>query len=326
MNQPVIQVEHLTKKFKDLIAVNDVSFHVEEGEVFGFLGPNGAGKTTTIKIICTIMRQTSGEVTLNGLSTLHDQASVRRSVGLIFQEPSLDNNLTVWENLYFHSRLYHIPRREIKQRIEDALLLVGLSERKKDIVRILSGGMKRRVEIARGILHAPRILFLDEPTVGLDPQTRKYIWEYVLALKEREKMTMFLTTHYMEEAEYCDRIAVIDHGQIIALDTPAKLKELVHGDLVAIITRDNKRACALLTEKTNFKPEIVGDELRMYIRDSRDRIPVLFKLLGDDIIELDVKKTSLDDVFIHLTGRRIREEEASAHERMKYRARMTRKI
>jgi ABC-2 type transport system ATP-binding protein len=326
MSEPIIHVQNLVKKYKDLAAVDDVSFDVREGEVFGFVGPNGAGKTTTIKIVCTILRQTAGAVTVNGLSTLHDKAAVRRSVGLIFQDPTLDNNLTVYENLFFHSRLYHIPRRETKPRIESALELVGLKDRKKSLVRTLSGGMKRRVEIARGMLHAPKILFLDEPTIGLDPQTRKSIWEYVLELKRREGMTMFLTTHYLEEAEYCDRIAVIDRGRIIALDTPADLKKLVEGDRVEIKTRDNERALALLGEKTEFRPELRDGRLRLTMMDSRERIPELFRLLGDDILELDVKKTSLDDVFIRLTGREIREEEAGKRDRMKTRARMLRRI
>ncbi|RPJ09106.1 MAG: ATP-binding cassette domain-containing protein [Spirochaetaceae bacterium] len=330
MADVIIDVQKLTKKFGSFTAVDNISFDVREGEIFGFLGPNGAGKTTTIKMICTILPQTVGNIQVNGFDTQRQQKEVRRSVGIIFQDPSLDNNLTVRENLYFHSRLYHIPGREIPGKIDSALELVGMGERKKDLVRILSGGMKRRVEIARGILHAPKILFLDEPTIGLDPQTRKHMWEYVLQLKARENMTMFLTTHYMEEAEYCDRIAVIDHGKIIALDTPANLKRLVQGDLVTLVMRDSVRAAKILREKTEYKPVVENSQLQFYIKESRDRIPLLFKLLGDEILELDVKKTSLDDVFIHLTGRKIREEEASskssAHERMKYRARMTRKI
>ena len=326
MARPVIQVTHLSKKFKELTAVDDVSFQVREGEVFGFLGPNGAGKTTTINIICTMLAPTAGEVTVNGRSVPGDQAAVRRMVGIIFQDPTLDNNLTVWENLYFHARLYHLPRRQIRARIEASLELVGLADRRKSLVRFLSGGMKRRVEIARGVLHEPKILFLDEPTIGLDPQTRQTIWEYVLDLKRRRGMTMFLTTHYLEEAEYCDRIAIIDHGRIIALDTPSELKKTVHGDRVDLVTRHPDRALALLKEKTDFSPELADGRLRLSIIRSGERIPLLFQLLGDEILELDVKKTSLDDVFIRLTGREIREGDASARDRMKQRVHMRRRI
>ncbi|MBN1524303.1 MAG: ATP-binding cassette domain-containing protein [Spirochaetales bacterium] len=326
MTDQIINVQHLTKKYGTFTAVNDISFSVGEGEIFGFLGPNGAGKTTTIKMICTIAEPTCGEISVNGYSTRRDQNTVRATVGLIFQDPSLDNNLTVHENLYFHAKLYHVPAGEIKPRIDAALELVNLADRRKSIVRILSGGMKRRVEIARGILHTPTILFLDEPTIGLDPQTRKHIWEYILALKEKENMTMFLTTHYMEEAEYCDRIAVIDNGKIIALDTPANLKNMVRGDQVVIKTSDKDKTLKRLEEQTGFEPVIRGDNIHLTVPSGRDEIPKLFKLLGDDIVEFDVKKTSLDDVFLHLTGREIREDTASAHDRMKQRAKMRRKI
>jgi ABC-2 type transport system ATP-binding protein len=326
MSQPVIQVKDLVKRFRETTAVDGVSFDVREGEVFGFLGPNGAGKSTTISIICTILKATAGEVLVNGLSVLKEKAAVRRSVGIIFQDPTLDNNLTVRENLRLHARLYHLPPREIRPRLEAALALVALADRQKSLVRTLSGGMKRRVEIARGMLHEPAILFLDEPTIGLDPQTRQGIWEYVLALRTRRRMTMFLTTHYLEEAEYCDRIAIIDRGRIIALDTPANLKRMVQGDRVELVTRDPDRACALLAEQTDFAPEVVNGRLRLTVLNSGERIPLLFKLLGDDILELDVKKTSLDDVFIRLTGREIREADAGAHDRLKHRARMMRKI
>jgi ABC-2 type transport system ATP-binding protein len=324
--EQVIRVENLTKKFKELVAVDNVSFTVNTGEVFGFLGPNGAGKTTTIKMIATIMRQTSGEVTVNGFSTLRRRDAVREAVGLIFQEPSLDNNLTVRENLFFHARLYHVPRAETESRVERALTLVGMLGRQRSLVRNLSGGMKRRVEIARGMLHEPKILFLDEPTIGLDPQTRQHIWNYILGFKQSRRMTIFLTTHYMEEAEYCDRIAVIDNGRIVALDTPANLKKLVKGDVITIKTRDNRRALGLLKANSSFTAEISGDWLRFIVDQSHERIPELFKLLKDDITHLAVKTTSLEDVFIQLTGHEIREEDADARERMKTHAKMRGRI
>jgi ABC-2 type transport system ATP-binding protein len=257
------------------------------------------------------MRQTSGEITVNGSSTLRRRDAVRKAVGLIFQEPSLDNNLTVRENLFFHARLYHLRHHEIASRVERALTLVGMLDRQRSVVRNLSGGMKRRVEIARGMLHEPKILFLDEPTIGLDPQTR---------------MTIFLTTHYMEEAEYCDRIAVIDNGRIIALDTPANLKRLVKGDVITLQTRDNRRALELLKGNPAFSAEISGDSLRLVADKSHERIPQLFRLLGDEITWLSVKTTSLDDVFIQLTGHEIRDEGADVRERMKANPRIRRRI
>ncbi|GAI97128.1 unnamed protein product, partial [marine sediment metagenome] len=220
----IIEVEHLVKKFGDLIAVDDVSFEVVEGEIFGFLGPNGAGKTTTINILCTLMRPTAGRASLNGFDVVRQQNEVRRSLGLVFQDPSLDIKLSALQNLEFHAGVYNIPRSLSKQRIEEVLKMLDLWDRRKDVVEHFSGGMRRRLEIGRGLLHYPKVLFLDEPTLGLDPQTRFHIWNYILDLRKRENITIFLTTHYMDEATVADRIAIIDHGKIIALDTPDALK------------------------------------------------------------------------------------------------------
>lgn len=322
----MIQIIDLTKRFKDMVAVDKINFHVKKNEIFGFLGPNGAGKTTTIKMICTILRPDEGEIYLNGYHTIKEAHKVRKSLGIIFQDPSLDNNLTVYENLYFHSKLYHISAKNIKERIGHSLNLVNMTERKKDLVRTLSGGMKRRIEIARGMLHSPQIFFLDEPTIGLDPQTRKYIWEYILKLQKKENITIFLTTHYMEEAEYCDRIAIIDQGKIIALDTPANLKKLVEGDIILIKTKDNKKAKNTL--KKYIKVQILDNDegLRLVVHESSKFLPQVFKWIGKDILEADIKKTTLDDVFIHLTGRTIRDESLSAHDHLKLAAKMRRRI
>ncbi len=322
----MIQIINLTKRFGNLVAVNKINFHIKKNENFGFLGPNGAGKTTTIKMICTILRPDEGEIYLNGYHTLKEAHKVRKSLGIIFQDPSLDNNLTVYENLYFHSKLYHIPGKIIKERIEHSLNLVNMIDRKKDLVRTLSGGMKRRIEIARGMLHSPQIFFLDEPTIGLDPQTRKYIWEYILELQKKENITLFLTTHYMEEAEYCDRIAIIDHGKIIACDTPANLKKLVRGDIIIIKTKNNKNAKTILEKYLNVEILDYEEELRLVVPDSNKFLPRVFKWIGKDILEADIKKTTLDDVFIHLTGRAIRDEAPSNHDRLKLAARMRRRI
>ena len=221
----MIQVENLVKCFGALKAVRDISFQVREGELFGFLGPNGAGKTTTINILCTLLTPTSGKALVAGHDVVQYPTEVRRSIGIIFQDPSLDERLTALENLKFHAMLYHLPRKKTAERMEMLLEMVGLSERRDDLVKTFSGGMKRRLEIVRGLLHYPKVLFLDEPTLGLDPQTRNHIWNYVRELRQKEGLTLFLTTHYMEEADQCDRIAIMDEGKIIALDTPAAFKQ-----------------------------------------------------------------------------------------------------
>ncbi|MFH1386461.1 MAG: ATP-binding cassette domain-containing protein [bacterium] len=220
----IIKVDNLTKKFNSFTAVDGISFEVEKGEVFGFLGPNGAGKTTTINMLCTLLRPTSGQAVVSCCDVTKEPNQVRREIGIIFQDPSLDDRLTAEDNLKFHGYLYNMDHRLIDRRIEEVLELVELKERKKEFVRKFSGGMKRRLEIARGLLHQPKLLFLDEPTLGLDPQTRAHIWEYILKMREEKKLTIFMTTHYMQEAEVCDRIAIIDHGKIVDLDTPENLK------------------------------------------------------------------------------------------------------
>lgn len=224
MSNNVIEVNNLTRDFAQVRAVDNISFTVGEAEVFGFLGPNGAGKTTTINILCTLLIPTSGEARVNGFNVATFPNQVRKSIGIIFQDPSLDERLTAYENLNFHGMIYHLSARLKKTRIEEVLNMVGLYSRKDCIVRTFSAGMKRRLEVARGLMHEPKILFLDEPTTGLDPQTRRHIWDHMLDLSRRNKITIFLTTHYMEEAQVCRRIAIIDHGKITALDTPAALK------------------------------------------------------------------------------------------------------
>jgi len=224
MDGIAINVKNLSKNFAQVVAVDDISFEVARSEIFGFLGPNGAGKTTTINILCTLLLPTSGKATVNGFNVVTSSNEVRRSIGIIFQDPSLDERLTAYENLNLHGMIYHLPSKLRKMRIDEVLHMVGLYAKKKTIVRTFSGGMKRRLEIARGLMHNPKIIFLDEPTTGLDPQTRKYIWDYIVSLSQKDKITIFLTTHYMDEAEICQRIGIIDHGKIVDLDTPAALK------------------------------------------------------------------------------------------------------
>jgi len=224
MNEEVVKVKNLSRDFDHFRAVDNISFEVKASEIFGFLGPNGAGKTTTINILCTLLMPTSGEAIVNGFNVVTSPDEVRRSIGIIFQDPSLDERLTAYENLNFHGIIYHIRRKTRKERIKEVLDMVGLYSKKDHIVRTFSGGMRRRLEIARGLMHRPKILFLDEPTIGLDPQTRQFIWDYILNLSKEEGITMFLTTHYMDEAEICQRVAIIDYGKIIALGSPFQLK------------------------------------------------------------------------------------------------------
>ncbi len=260
--KPIIKVVDLVRKFDEFEAVRGISFEVEHGEVFAFLGPNGAGKTTTIKMLTTLLKPTSGKILINGFDPLTQQNEVRKSFGIVFQDQSLDDELTAYENMEFHAVLYNVPTKLRKKRIEELLKFTELWERKDDLIRSFSGGMRRRLEIARGLLHHPKVLFLDEPTLGLDPQTRNHIWEYIKDLNQKEGVTVFFTTHYIDEAERsAGKVAIIDHGQIIIRGTPSKIKE-------------------------------------------------------------QAKAKSLEDAFISLTGKEIREEELGVGESMRYNQRL----
>ncbi|MFH1598421.1 MAG: ATP-binding cassette domain-containing protein [Patescibacteria group bacterium] len=314
---PIIEVNNLTKKFKSLVAVNDVSFTVSQGEIFGFLGPNGAGKTTTINILTTLLQPTSGSATVNQFDVVKNKEQVRESIGLIFQDPSLDDKLSALENLKFHAWLYRVDKAVQQQRMSEMLKMVGLYSRKKDRVDTFSGGMKRRLEIARGLIHHPKVLFLDEPTIGLDPQTRNHIWEYVLQLRARENITMFLTTHYMDEAEYCDRVAIIDEGKIIALDTVANLKKLIGGDVIIIKTSDNQKAQEEIQQKWQLEAKPKDDQLMINKPGGEKFIPDLFKNISPAIESVALRQPTLNDVFLKLTGKEIRDEEVSKKDKMK---------
>ncbi len=313
----IIEARELVKEFNGLRAVKGVSFSVNEEEIFGFLGPNGAGKTTTINMLCTLLKPTSGTAILNGYDVIKKPNEVRRSIGLVFQDPSLDERLTAKDNLNFHALIYGIPKRERKRRIAEVLEMVELADRQNDIVRTFSGGMKRRLEIARGLLHYPKILFLDEPTLGLDPQTRSRIWEYIKDLRKKEKITIFLTTHYMDEAEVCDRIAIIDYGKIIALNTPKKLKKQIGGSVVTITTARNELAKKLLKERFSLEAIETNNSLRFEVKEGEKFIPQLVKRLGVEILSVELHLPTLDDVFLKLTGRAIREETVSKRELMR---------
>lgn len=315
----IIEVKNLTRKFGDLVAVDDISFTVGEGEIFGFLGPNGAGKTTVINVLCTLLKPTSGEAWLNGYHVVRDQDKVRRSIGLVFQEPSLDDQLTAEENLNFHAILYDVPADARARRMEKVLKMVELYDRRKDPIKTFSGGMKRRLEIARGLMHYPRVLFLDEPTLGLDPQTRNLIWEYILQLREREGITIFLTTQYMGEAEYADRIAIIDYGKIVALDTPDSLRSLVGGDIITVKTTDDQLAAQEISQRFGFQVNEGQDGLHFEVQKGEEFIPRLVSQSPVEILSVNLRRPTLDDVFLKFTGRRIRDEELSAKDQWKER-------
>jgi len=304
-----IQVDSLVKRYDKTEAVDDVSFDVSSGEIFGFLGPNGAGKTTTINILCTLLKPTSGSAFVNGYDVVTQRNEVRRSIGLVFQETTLDDYLTAEQNLLFHSYAYGIPRDERSKRMENLLNLVDLWDRRKSKPRTYSGGMKRRLEIVRGLLHYPSVLFLDEPTLGLDPQTRRYIWEHVQNVRSQENITIFLTTHYMDEAENCDRIAIIDKGKIVAIDTPDRLKESVGGDLVSIRTENNNLALEELTEKWSLSAQVNNDGVCFTVPHGEEFLPEFVRNFTGHLLSINVRRPTLDDVFLSFTGRDIRDNE-----------------
>lgn len=318
----LIHLDGLTKRFGDVTAVDAISFDVAEGEIFGFLGPNGAGKTTTLMMLVTLLDPTAGRATVNGYDISKQKDDVRKSIGIVFQDPSLDEELTAWENMDFHGRLYGVPKPERHERIDELLELVGLSARRDDLVKTFSGGMRRRLEIARGLLHAPKVLFLDEPTLGLDPQTRNYVWDYIGKLRREQNVTVVITTHYMDEADkLADRIAIIDHGQIIALDTSDNLKSLIGGGLIAIRSGENDRVVERLTgldwvgnlNQHNGMVNVSADN-------AGRRVAEVIKLLDHSDIPVQsvtMHMPTLEDVFLHYTGRSIREEEASGRDRMR---------
>ncbi len=312
-----ITVEALSRRFNGFTAVDELSFAVPPGEVFGFLGPNGAGKSTTIKMLCTLLKPTAGRATVNGFDVEREPSRVRASLGIIFQDYSLDDRITAEENLRFHCMIYHVPRPERSQRIARMLEMVGLADRAGDQVRRFSGGMKRRLEIARGLLHHPTVLFLDEPTVGLDPQTRQTIWEHIHGLRREAGITVFMTTHYMDEAEHCDRIGIIDHARLIALDTPAALKSSLGGDTVRLTTADNDLSLTLLRRDYGLAPDVSDGVIRLEVEDGASFVPDLLRTFPVPIQTVDIAKPTLNDVFLRLTGRAIREEAAAASDQMR---------
>jgi ABC-2 type transport system ATP-binding protein len=306
-----IEVEDLVKTYGDIEAVRGASFTVAAGEVFGFLGPNGAGKSTTINMLCTLARPTSGAARVGGFDVARERDDVRRHIGLVFQDPSLDGHLTATQNLRLHAELYDVEPGAIPARMDQMLEMVDLIDRRDQSVMTFSGGMKRRLEIARGLLHSPRVLFLDEPTIGLDPQTRSAIWRYIRALQESEGTTIFMTTHYMDEAELCDRIAIIDRGEIVVLDTPEALKASVGADRVVLRTADDVAALAALRDRFGIEATTAVGAVTFHVASGEAFVPRLFAELGVDIMSVTVARPTLDDVFMRYTGSTIRDAEAS---------------
>src|ERR1022692_1403869 len=315
--RPVIEGSGLTKRYGEVEAVRGIDLTVRAGETFGFLGPNGAGKTTTIKILCTLASATSGTARVAGFDTATQRDAVRRNIGLVFQDTTLDGYLTAEQNLRLHAELYGVPKDAVLPRMRQVLDMVGLWDRKDSLVSTFSGGMQRRLEIARGLLHAPHVLFLDEPTVGLDPQTRASIWAYINDLKGREDITIFLTTHYMDEAEHCDRIAIIDHGQIVAIDTPEALKASVGKDRVQIHTENDAAAIGELATAFGIEAGVHEGAVTFSVTSGEQFVPKLFAGLSVPIRSVSVSRPSLDDVFMSYTGTTIRDAEASGADAMR---------
>ena len=302
----IIEVKNFTKSYGNFTAVNDISFEVEEGSIFAFLGPNGAGKSTTINTLCTIFEKTSGTLLIDGKDVSMDKNEVRSSIGVVFQESTLDNKMSIDENLKMHCVFYNVPKKEVEERIQFVLKLVDLQKERHKIVGALSGGMKRRVEIARGLIHYPKVLFLDEPTTGLDPQTRANIWEYITKLQKEKNITIFLSTHYMEEAEICDKVAIIDGGIIVAYDTPYSLKKQYTKD-TAYITTPGSEDFEQLLKDYNLEYVKKDGYYRVNAENTDDLLQVL-SIKKDIISDIEIKKGTFNDVFLAITGKKIREE------------------
>ena len=310
----IIETNNLTKKFDNFTAVDYITFSVKKGEIFGFLGPNGAGKTTTIKMLTTLLYPTEGTAKLSGSDIIKNRDDVRQRIGVVFQEPALDTELTGKENLDFHARMYGLDKEKRKNRISEVLDLVDLSEKKDVLVKFYSGGMKRRLEIARGLMHSPEVL-LDEPTLGLDSQTRRAIWQYVKKMNKEEQTTIFITTHYMDEAEFlCDRVGIIDKGKILIIDSVSNLKNSVGNDVITLSSVDNAKLIKIF-EKENWINNIkqYDSNLTIGVTKGEEKIPVIFEIAQKNNIKIrsiGVRKPTLDDVFLHFTGRTIRNEDA----------------
>ncbi len=326
MNTPAIETFNLTRRFDDIVAVDNINIQVNNGELFGLLGPNGAGKTTLINMLSTMITPSNGSAQVWGADITKQPSEVRKNIGMVFQGTTLDDRLTGKENLDLHGRLYGLPKQLRKERTADVLKLVELNDKADVIVKTYSGGMMRRLEIARGLMHHPKVLFLDEPTLGLDPQTRNHIWDYIRQLNKEKNVTILLTTHYMEEADHlCNRIAIIDFGQVKALDTPENLKDALGGDVIILTVETGELALRLfdLYNKNGSAGSIQQKDSSIFItiKDGAGRIPHVLKIASDvgiNVLSVDLHRPTLDDVFLSHTGRAIREEETSSVDRITF--------
>jgi ABC-2 type transport system ATP-binding protein len=308
-----IETKQLTKAYGSLKAVDSLDITVEPGEIFGLLGPNGAGKTTTVSMLCTILKPTYGKATVNGFDIVREANKVRKSIGIVFQEPSVDDRLTGRENLYMHANLYGVPASDQKERINRILKLVELEDRADDLLRTYSGGMRRRLELGRGLIHYPKVLFLDEPTVGLDPQTRDHIWKYIKELKEAHDITVVLTTHYMDEADrLSNRIAIMDHGKIVVLDSPSRLKETLEGDVITVRANNIQTLSELVDKWLGLnQTRVVEGALEITVRNGKAVMPRIMELATQNNIYVEsllLRQPNLEDVFLHYTGKSIRQD------------------
>ena len=321
-----IETKSLTKSFGDLVAVNDISFSVEKGEIFGFLGPNGAGKSTTMMIFTTLLKPTSGKALIAGFDVTKDAKQVRENIGFVQQETTVDEYLTGRENLLLQAKLNHIPKNEINQRIDDVLELIELSDKQDQAVVTYSGGMRKRLDIAGGLLHRPKVLFLDEPTVGLDIQTRRKIWQYIKKIHVEFEMTIFVTTHYMEEADsLCDRIGIMDHGKIQVIDTPENMKNALGNEIISLVVDTNNNHDSFLEElkKIEFIKKINEDNLKLtlFTSNGTEVIPKIFQIsskLDIKINSISLTQPTLDDVFISYTGHEIRDDDSKYNRRREH--------
>jgi ABC-2 type transport system ATP-binding protein len=304
MPEPIIQIEHLNHSYGDRPALSDLNLSVERGEIFGFLGPNGSGKTTLFRILSTLLPVRNGSVKILGMDLTTQREEIRRQIGVVFQSPSLDKQLTAEENLRHQGHLYGLSGAELERRIDEMLARVDLSERPREFVSTFSGGMRRRVELAKGLLHRPRLLLLDEPSTGLDPGARIDLWKYLREIRDRDGVTVMVTTHLMDEAEHCNRLGIMDHGKLIACDSPAALKDQIGGDVITLTASDPAALRTGIREKFALDPIAVDNALRIERDRGHEFIPQLVEAFPGLIRSVSLGKPTLEDVFVHMTGRR----------------------
>ena len=308
--QAIISVRNLVHRYQDRTALNGVSFDVRPAELFGLLGPNGSGKTTLFRILSTLMVPTSGSATIAGLDAVRQPGALRRRIGVVFQAQSVDPKLTAYENLWHQGHLYGLRGTELKVRINEILTRVGLLDRAGDLVETFSGGMQRRIELAKGLLHHPEVLLLDEPTTGLDPGARRDLWQYLAILRDQERVSVIVTTHLMEEAERCDRLAILNEGNLVALGTPESLTREIGGDVVLLEARDPQSLAERIRNKFQVDATVMGKHVRLEIENGHHFVPEVVEAFPGEIQSLSVSKPTLEDVFIHRTGHRFWSEEA----------------